>query len=288
MSEIFSNERIVDYFTMFDVEIIKLNETLEKISKKMTSDNAFNGNVPALEYFPLSVQYKHRKLNMYPKKLYKDKNLYELNLVSIFQMLPTEYVYMKKPPNKYFSLIFTNCKYSRLIIYLYFLTNLADGNHYYGFFLKIFCEVENNHNIYNEFRDLSNPILLYYPKYLCFVSSQPFFVSFKHILEEIYIQSTLNGVKCHKVENILNFLLYRMYLPKYETTQLSWSLNDKIFNFSRNKFKAEVSYKLLFSYISIEKVVLLYIAFLMGSIIIFFHSKYINIFIIFISNLASK
>lgn len=64
-----------------------------------------------------------------------------------------------------------------------------------------------------------------------------------------------------------------MYLPKYETTQLSWSLNDKIFNFSKNNFKSEMSFKMLFSYISIEKVVLLYIAFLMGSIIIFFHSK---------------
>jgi hypothetical protein len=110
MSEIFSNERLVDYFTIFDLEILKLNETLEKITKKMSTENAFNGTVQGLEYFPLNVQYKHRTLSMYPKKVYKDKNLYELNLASIFQMLPTEYVYMKKPPNKYFSLIFTNCK----------------------------------------------------------------------------------------------------------------------------------------------------------------------------------
>ena len=35
MSEIFSNERLVDYFTMFDLEIVKLNETMEKITGKL-------------------------------------------------------------------------------------------------------------------------------------------------------------------------------------------------------------------------------------------------------------
>jgi hypothetical protein len=109
MSEIFSNERLVDYFTIFDLEIHKLNEAIEKITKKMISTNE-NSNSNQ-EFAPLSIQYKHRTLSMYPKKVYKDKNLYELNLASIYQMLPTEYVYTKKPPNKYFTLIFTNCKY---------------------------------------------------------------------------------------------------------------------------------------------------------------------------------
>ena len=77
-----------------------------------------------------------------------------------------------------------------------------------------------------------------------------FFISFKNLLEEIFYQSTVNNEKCYKVENILNFLLFRMNLPTFETTQLSWTLNDKVYSFTKNVLKSEISYKLLFKYIN--------------------------------------
>ena len=109
MSEIFSNQRLIDYFMIFDYEIVKLNETYEKIEK-------MNIKETGEDYIPINCQYKHRKLNIYPKKLYNEKNFYELELNSIFQMIPSEYVYLRKPPNKFFSLIFTNSKKGYYII----------------------------------------------------------------------------------------------------------------------------------------------------------------------------
>jgi hypothetical protein len=153
----------------------------------------------------------------------------------------------------------------------------VDGKHYYGYFLKIFHLLPNYSTIYQEIRDknanLDEQVKIYTPKYLSFVSSSPFFISFKYILEEIYNQSAINETKGYRIEHILNILLYRMYLPKYETTHLSWALNDKVYTFSRNYFKSEISFRLLFSYISLDKVVLLFIAFMMNSIIVFFHSN---------------
>jgi hypothetical protein len=154
----------------------------------------------------------------------------------------------------------------------------VDGKHYYGFFLKVYEELDQDHPIHQELKENNNAnsqikVSIFSPKYLTFISYNPYFISFNHILYEIYIQSTLNDTKCYKVENIISTLLYRMYLPKYETTQLSWTLNDKIYTFSRNRLENEISFKLLFSYISIDKVVLLYVAFLLNSIVIFFHTK---------------
>jgi hypothetical protein len=99
MSELFSNERLIDYFTMFDLDITRLADNFDL--NKLNEEN---------ENFPLKIEYKHNVKKMYPKKLYKGKMIYELNLESIFQMLTTEFVYLKKPMNKYFSLIFTNSK----------------------------------------------------------------------------------------------------------------------------------------------------------------------------------
>ena len=149
-----------------------------------------------------------------------------------------------------------------------------DGRHYYGFFLKIFELLDTTHSLYHDIRQSANhEIKIYVPKYLSVVSTNPFFISFKCILEEIYQQSILNDSKGFKIENIISTLIFRMYLPKYETTQLSWALNDKVYSFSQNFFKSEISFRLLFSYISLDKVVLIFVAFLMNSIIVFFHSK---------------
>lgn len=98
MNELFSNERLIDYFVSFDTQVIKV-ENMEHVDK--LSNNS--------EELGIRVQYKYEVLKMLPKKIYKDKDIYELDLESIFQMLPLEYVYLKKPKNKYFSLIFTNC-----------------------------------------------------------------------------------------------------------------------------------------------------------------------------------
>lgn len=159
-----------------------------------------------------------------------------------------------------------------MVILILFI--IVDGRYYYGFFLKIFLELPREHPIYQETKELTQVDLnIYSPKYLCFVSLHPFFISFKFLLEEIYKQSTINNSRCFKVENILNTLLYRMYLPKYQTTQLSFALNDKVYTFSKTPFRSEISFRLLFTYISIENIVMLMIAFMMNSIIVFIHSN---------------
>ena len=111
------------------------------------------------------------------------------------------------------------------------------------------------------------------PKYLCFVSWNHFFISFKSILEEIYSLSNENSHELIKVENILNSLLFRVLLPKYEDAQISFTLNNKIFNFNSNILSSELSLKILFQIISIENIVKIVFAYLMHSWIIFLHSK---------------
>lgn len=134
--------------------------------------------------------------------------------------------------------------------------------------------VHEENIIYEQLKKISNnKIEVYASKYIGLVSVNPFFVSFKKLLEEIYFQSTVNDQKCFKYENILNTLLYRIYLPKNPFTQVQFALNDKIYNFVNNKFHSEISLKLLFTFLSPEKVVLLIIAFMMNSVVIFFHSK---------------
>lgn len=98
MAELFSNDRLIDYFSMFEMNIQSFlsgeNDFLEK------TDYTNSNNIA------IKVQYKYNTLKRYPLKDYKD--VYELNLESIFQMLPVEYIYLNRQPNKFFSLIFTN------------------------------------------------------------------------------------------------------------------------------------------------------------------------------------
>lgn len=134
--------------------------------------------------------------------------------------------------------------------------------------------MEKNNLIYQHVNKFStNELNVFASKYIGFLSTKPFFVSFKNLLEEIYIQSSLNEKKCFKYENILSILLYRIYLPKNPFTQVQFALNDKIYNFINNNFHSEISLKLLFTFLSPEKIVLLLIAFMMNSVVIFFHSK---------------
>jgi hypothetical protein len=107
------------------------------------------------------------------------------------------------------------------------------------------------------------------------MSWNPFFISFKSILEDIYSLSNENSNELIKVENYLNFLLYRVLLPKYEDTQISFTLKDKIYKFNSNSLYSELSLKLLFQLISVENIVKIVFAYLMNSWIIFLHSKYL-------------
>jgi hypothetical protein len=149
----------------------------------------------------------------------------------------------------------------------------GDGNIYYGSFYRIYELVEKTNLIYQLVKLENNELNIYASKYIGFLSNKPFFVSFKNLLEEIYIQSTINDRKCFKYENILSILLYKIYLPKNPFTQVQFALNDKIYNFINNNFYSEISLKLLFTFLSPEKIVLLLVAFMMNSVVIFFHSK---------------
>ena len=69
-----------------------------------------------------------------------------------------------------------------------------NGDHYFGFFLKKYYPV-----------NIKDNIEIYLSKYISFFSTKPFFISFKNLLTEIYNQSTINGIKCYKIENIFIF-----------------------------------------------------------------------------------
>lgn len=111
------------------------------------------------------------------------------------------------------------------------------------------------------------------PKYLIFISDNPFFISFKMLLEEIYLNSIPFGKLKFKLETFLSIILYQTYLPKYYSTQLSFNLGFNNFNFSRNPFHNEISFKVLLSYLTIDRIVILFISLLLNSKIIFFHSQ---------------
>jgi len=112
MSDIFSERRLIDYFIMFDLNLsgfIPFNTNSEGVTE--------NNNNKQEENFPLSVSYVHHTIKRYPKDNYKDKHLYELNMESIYEMLPREKVYLNKPPNKFFVLMFTDGKIINIITY---------------------------------------------------------------------------------------------------------------------------------------------------------------------------
>jgi len=113
---------------------------------------------------------------------------------------------------------------------------------------------------------------LFYPRYLAFFTQKPFFISFKYLLQEIYEQSLKNDYAI-KIENILNTLLFRMYLPKYESTQLLFVLNNRVYTFVNKVLHSEFSLRFLFTILSVDKIVLIFISLLLNSNIVFFHSK---------------
>jgi hypothetical protein len=248
MSELFSNVRLIDYFLMFEIDELEYDNTTNLENMDLIFNNEDNN--------PVKVLYKYKTLYEIPKK--KPYKEYEFQTESLYQMLPSEYIYLTKPPNTFFSLVFTS----------------SDSRYYYGFFFKTYELLDINHPIYDKLKELPQQIYqIYIPKYLSLISLNPYFISFKYLLEEIYTQSQINDNKCYKIENILGTLLYRLYLPKYESTQLQFALGDKMYMFTNNMRNSEFSLKLLFSYLNVERVVSLILAFIMNSIIVFFHSE---------------
>ncbi len=99
MSEIFSNQRLIDYFIRFETVVTGYN-----IDDNIQNLNNLDFN--NLEESPLNVEYKLEQKYKLPKKDYKN---YNLDLGGIQSML-SEHVFIKKPPNKFFSMVFVNGK----------------------------------------------------------------------------------------------------------------------------------------------------------------------------------
>lgn len=255
MSELFSNIRIIDYLIIFETSILSIdndsyNDYIQKVNK----------NIQTKKRSHILINYEYKTINIFPKFNYKKENpdFYTLNISSILTFLPQEFLYTDKPNELYFPLIFTS----------------ENGTYYYGHFLRMFFQIDFNDKIYVEHPELlKNKTPLFTSKYLCFVSLNPFFISFKNLLIEIYNQSVTNNSKCFKVENIINTILFRMVLPKYESTQLLFCLGDNVYSFSKTPFRNEISFRLLFSYISIKNIVMIIISILMNSIVVIIHSN---------------
>lgn len=255
MSELFSNIRVIDYFIIFETSILSIdttsyNELIDRLSKGLTLKKKTM----------LNIDYQYNTLNILPKYNYKKDNpdFYTLNIDSILTFLPQEHAFLDQQNELYFPLIFTS----------------ENGTYYYGHFLRMFFKIDFQNKIYEQYPELLiNKIPLYSSKYICFISLNPFFISFKNLLVEIYNQSLTNNAKCFKVESILNTILFRMTLPKYEATQLLFCLGENVYTFSKTPFKNEISFRLLFSYISIKNIVMIIISILMNSIVVIIHSN---------------
>ena len=287
MSELFSNKRLIDYFLIIDVNITNINqninnEILEKISnfntpKSLKKNNTLihntNNTLLSLETSNqnfnqttyLKSEYTRKITKIYPKKQYTD--IPEINFESILLLMQEEKIYLHQHQNEYFTYVIKPTN-SNALFYMFFLciytplntNSLINGNNI------------GNNNTSNLSINTFSSLNLFSPKYLCFLSRNPFFFSFRSLLEDIYSNSIKNNTKCFKIENILNILLYRLYLPKSPSFQTNFCLGDKVFNFFNDINKSEISYKILFNYLSIDNILLTYFAMMMDSVIVISHS----------------
>ena len=287
MSELFSNKRLIDYFLIIDVNITNINqninnEILEKISnfntpKSLKKNNTLihntNNTLLSLETSNqifnqttyLKSEYTRKITKIYPKKQYTD--IPEINFESILLLMQEEKIYLHQHQNEYFTYVIKPTN-SNALFYMFFLciytplntNSLINGNNI------------GNNNTSNLSINTFSSLNLFSPKYLCFLSRNPFFFSFRSLLEDIYSNSIKNNTKCFKIENILNILLYRLYLPKSPSFQTNFCLGDKVFNFFNDINKSEISYKILFNYLSLDNILLTYFAMMMDSVIVILHN----------------
>lgn len=122
-------------------------------------------------------------------------------------------------------------------------------------------------NALNRFKEI------YVPKYLILITTNHLPVSSKFLLEEIYFNSIVNDARCYKIENIICYLMFRMYLPANYSTQMSFALGKKNYLFTDNPLKHEFSIKFLFALFSPENIVKLFLSTLMDSKIIIIHDS---------------
>ena len=287
MSELFSNKRLIDYFLIIDVNITNINqninnEILKKISnfntpKSLKKNNTLihntNNTLLSLETSNqifnqttyLKSEYTRKITKIYPKKQYTD--IPEINFESILLLMQEEKIYLHQHQNEYFTYVIKPTN-SNALFYMFFLciytplntNSLINGNNI------------GNNNTSNLSINTFSSLNLFSPKYLCFLSRNPFFFSFRSLLEDIYSNSIKNNTKCFKIENILNILLYRLYLPKSPSFQTNFCLGDKVFNFFNDINKSEISYKILFNYLSLDNILLTYFAMMMDSVIVILHN----------------
>ena len=211
-----------------------------------TVDIEFNNEI--LSNFALQTEKKiinlkpKRFINkIYPKLLYDE----DINLESYILFFNSEKAYLNFHQNEFF--IYMIKRKTEIVNYIYLYA------------LRVYIK-----------QNLGNKINVYIPKYLCFISSQYFQKQFKNLLEEIYLNSIKNNSKCFKVENILNIILYRLYLPKYKTIQLNFCL-DKLYTFTNNFNSNDLNYESIFKHISIINFLLIYFGMLLNSVIIFLY-----------------
>ena len=178
--------------------------------------------------------------------------------------MPKEYLYFKKPSPRFFSQIYTD----------------EHGTPYYGFFYQHYERLDPSLEVYKIIKEetvglpsfsINN---VYCPKYLVLLSRKPFLISFKNILEELHKQSKPESTKAIKVEKILKCLLFKCFMPKYTSTQMTFTLGTKYYRFFNNSFHSEVSLKLILRLFTPINIVIILLGMLTGSLLIVEHSKW--------------
>lgn len=235
--QMFCNKRLIDYFLIVELRDIDFT--------KILSSKDF-ANLPSINTDGAYVSYNRQITLKIPKVNYNEYPFEGNGVISFF---PQDNVFFSKQQNTFFTIWYTN----------------TSGAYYYGHILRVY-EPESLKNSKNEI------IEVYVPKYLCFISQNYFCLSFKGILEEIYQNSLINDKKCYKTENILNYVLFRMFLPKSLTTHISFPLGLKNYVFVDSRLRTEISIKLLFTVFSIKDLVLIFLSLMMESKIIIRHS----------------
>ncbi len=128
MSEVFSNERLIDYFTVFDIEINKIDqESLASITSNIENSS-------------LTISYKHRCILQLPKVKYKVS--LKINVISPSLLKKCTYLSRKGDIFAYVLLQVMNKE-----------IKLVDGTFYYGSFLRIYEEYPKNQSLLEELPD---------------------------------------------------------------------------------------------------------------------------------------
>lgn len=260
----YSNKKIIDFFLVIELIYAK-SETnnLDKVSSNITNKsktNKQNINIVTPSNMNKNLLLinnpKIKEYSKFKKKVIfqipeNNEKLYGYDPENILNFFPYDGIYEKKEKSTFFTLLFCNMNH----------------DYYYAHVLRVY-------ELTKIFISDDKEVEAYVPKYLCFTSRNYFCISFKHLLEEIYINSTISiDNKCYKIEHILNYIIYRMYLPKSVYTQLSFPLGKKNYLFYNNEFKSELSIKLLFYIFTYNEIIYILISLITEAKIILIHEN---------------